>query len=121
MLQTLAQRALAMLRRSDFLARYGGAAFAAIFPNTGAPQVLIAGEKLRALVECEAVATPAGLIRVTASVGVASWRRGDTAEALLSAAEQALRAAKASGRNRVEAAEPARGADRGAGNPARYR
>ena len=48
--------------------------------------------------------TPLGPVGVTASVGVADFRPGDTVTVLLKAADLALYAAKAAGRDRVELA-----------------
>ena len=45
--------------------------------------------------------TGESLGRVTISVGVASWRRGDTAESLIARADGCLYAAKRGGRNQV--------------------
>ena len=63
------------------------------------------GERLRAAVGSEPVATAAGPLAVTVSVGVATSDPGDRdLAALLNRADQALYRAKNDGRNRVRSA-----------------
>ncbi|MBO1073524.1 GGDEF domain-containing protein [Roseomonas marmotae] len=89
------------LRRTDVIGRYGGEEFAALLPSTlpGA-----AAARLNQIRERFA-ATPfdgmRGAFRVSFSAGIASSARHMTAEALISAADAALYAAKRAGRNRV--------------------
>jgi diguanylate cyclase (GGDEF)-like protein len=89
------------LRESDFVGRYGGEEFLLLLPDTGRDQAVVVAEKVR-----EAVAS-LGLSEiaqpVTASLGVAAVPddAGD-ADTLIRAADRALYAAKANGRNRVE-------------------
>jgi PleD family two-component response regulator len=42
-----------------------------------------------------------GLLRVTASIGLASLREGESAESLIERSDQAMYAAKVGGRNRL--------------------
>ena len=93
------------LRESDFVARFGGEEFLVLLPDTGVEQALLVAEKIRAEIATIAVA---GVNReITASLGVATLP-GDAGDAttLLRYADRALYAAKAAGRNRVEAAQP---------------
>jgi diguanylate cyclase (GGDEF)-like protein len=91
-------------RAGDFLARYGGEEFAVVLPDTDLAGAVQFAEKL-----CEGVRAlglphaESGAGQVTISVGVASVvpDDGNTAEALIAAADQALYAAKAAGRNCV--------------------
>ncbi len=95
------------VREGDFTARYGGEEFAIILPDTGRATALQAAERVRAAVEnCSRLEVP-----ITISIGLAPLFRQDTAAALMTAADKALYAAKAAGRNRVRCA-PERGADR---------
>ena len=82
------------LRASDLLARYGGEEFAAVIPAWPLETAVAIVERLR-------LATPAGL---TASAGLASWNRTETAAELFGRADAALYAAKQSGRNCTVAA-----------------
>lgn len=94
----------ATLRGTDLIARYGGEEFAAILVDTSREEALLAAERLRKAVERDL--NPEGrLPRVTVSVGIATFGfDGQTAEQLLSSADDALYAAKRAGRNRVFAA-----------------
>ncbi len=86
------------LRDSDSVGRLGGEEFMVLAPGTPGRGAIQLAEKLRALVAATPLG-PAGL--VTGSFGVAELRPGETAEALLARADQALYAAKNGGRNRV--------------------
>lgn len=97
-LQELCRRIGARLRRIDMLCRLGGEEFVVVCPETDAGQATHLAEALRHLVQDTPFAR-AG--QVTASFGVSSARAGDSHESLLQRADQALYAAKESGRNRV--------------------
>jgi len=87
---------------SDIAARYGGEEFAIILPNTTLRQGLTVPDHIRRAVmgkELMKRSTRESLGRVTISVGVAGWRRGDTAQTLLERADSCLYAAKRGGRN----------------------
>jgi diguanylate cyclase (GGDEF)-like protein/hemerythrin-like metal-binding protein len=86
------------VRDSDTVGRLGGEEFMVLAPGTPGRGGIQLAEKLRALI-AETPLGPAGL--VTGSFGVAELRPGETAEALLARADQALYAAKSGGRNRV--------------------
>lgn len=103
-LVALAARAVAVLRDVDTLGRWGGEEFIVILPETGFEESL---GKAAALCQ-QVAATPivTGL-PLTVSCGVASVRVGDTADALLQRADEALYAAKRLGRNRAEGAQAA--------------
>jgi two-component system, cell cycle response regulator len=89
-------------RRTDCLARYGGDEFAVVLTETTRQGAEIFGERLRGHVEQARFELDGKTFPVTLSVGVAIWRPEiGTPEALLNAADIALYAAKAAGRNRV--------------------
>jgi diguanylate cyclase (GGDEF)-like protein len=92
-------------RRGDQAARYGGEEFVVILPDLDAERSLQAAERLRQAIEKHRFVYDGGRIRITASLGVAVWPGdGREAEALLSAVDRSLYAAKERGRNRVVAA-----------------
>ncbi len=101
--RTLADFALRcqdQLRNSDLLGRFGGEEFLAVLPETGGAEALQVAERVRATVATHDIMS--GIPTYTVSIGVATARSGQTTEALLNEADQALYRAKAAGRNRVE-------------------
>ena len=103
-----ALRALAALiqgevRPTDLAARYGGEEFVMVLPETTGPAALVLAERLRNRVASQAIPLSAAqTISLTVSIGLASCPEdADSLQKLISAADQALYVAKASGRNRV--------------------
>ncbi len=107
------------LRSYDSVGRYGGEEFLIIVPGCDALNLMVTAERLRCCISDRPVPTSAGPISVTLSLGVvASETNGQestTGEAMLRAADTALYAAKAHGRNRVEAAPALKVAGQSAG------
>jgi diguanylate cyclase (GGDEF)-like protein len=93
------------LREQDLSARRGGEEFAAFFPETGAAAALGVCERIRKRVAESPVPWESTAIPITVSIGVAAFRRGDTAGTLLARADAALYAAKEAGRNRAIVAD----------------
>jgi len=97
-LRTLAQVLQSQGRETDFFARYGGEEFVAVLPHTGSEGARTVAERLRAAVS----GAPWPARAVTASIGAATLLPGmDTEDDLFRAADGALYAAKAAGRDRV--------------------
>jgi two-component system, cell cycle response regulator len=88
----------ARLRAEDQIGRLGGEEFLVLLPDTDADAAHHVASKLRA--ELAQAGAP---VPVTISIGVATWE-GETPEALLHRADEALYAAKQAGRDRVMAA-----------------
>ncbi len=94
------------LKGQDIAARYGGEEFAVLLPRTGLPAAEIVANHIRASVmnkELLRRSTGESLGRVTISLGVATWRAGDSVLSLLERADTCLYAAKNAGRNCVVA------------------
>lgn len=88
-------------RDVDTFGRWGGKEFLLIMPDTGYAKAIIGAERLRAAVEREEFPEVKGEWRVTTSVGLAQYRKGENLALVLDRAEAALNYAKAAGRNRV--------------------
>jgi diguanylate cyclase (GGDEF)-like protein/PAS domain S-box-containing protein len=102
-ISAVVERCRRCVRDVDLVARLGGEEFAVLAPETSGANAAILAERLRAVACSAPVATPAGLVEVTVSLGVASLREsgGDTLGAMLERADVGLYAAKRGGRNRV--------------------
>jgi diguanylate cyclase (GGDEF)-like protein len=85
-------------RNTDFPARYGGEEFVILLPNTDEREAADVAERIRKLLENHGWSQRA----ITSSFGVAGRsHKSSTSELLVKAADQALYAAKKSGRNQV--------------------
>lgn len=91
------------LRREDVLGRLGGEEFAIALPNAGYEGACTVAERLCAMVAAQPMPTDRGAISITVSIGVTLSMPGETPEAALQRADEAMYLAKKRGRNRVEA------------------
>jgi two-component system, cell cycle response regulator len=91
------------LRNVDAVGRYGGEEFAAILPHTSREDGLLTGERIRKAVADHPFRVGNRELKVTVSVGVASYPSGavDSPGALVREADRALYRAKQAGRNAV--------------------
>lgn len=92
------------VKGQDLAARYGGEEFVVVLPRTHLRQALSVAEHIRRTVmgkELMKRSTGESLGRVTISLGVAQWRRGESPQSLIERADTCLYAAKRGGRNRV--------------------
>jgi diguanylate cyclase (GGDEF)-like protein len=90
----------------DLLTRIGGEEFVVLVPDMAAPRAAILAERFRRVVANDPVTVGRDIqLAITASFGVAASTAGMTeVHQLLKLADEALYAAKAGGRNRVEIA-----------------
>jgi len=104
----VARRLTAQVRTVDRVMRLGGEEFALLLLQTDLAGALPVAERVTAALRNEPVAAgPNGTVAVTASIGVAALPGPEgTPATLMAAADKALYAAKAAGRNRVMAAAP---------------
>lgn len=92
-------------RGSDICCRYGGEEFLLVLPDMTEEKACERAEQLRTAIADATIMFDTSAIRVTASFGVASFPlHGKTGDTLIGAADNALYAAKESGRNQVRAA-----------------
>ncbi|NLI46591.1 MAG: diguanylate cyclase [Acidobacteria bacterium] len=107
-LKRVAQVLTGALRGTDFVGRYGGEEFLLILPETDLRSATEVAERIRGVIEAMVCQSPDGTpFRVTISIGIAtlSLESGDEQGALdqlVQQADEALMAAKARGRNRIE-------------------
>jgi diguanylate cyclase (GGDEF)-like protein/PAS domain S-box-containing protein len=85
-------------RQTDFVGRWGGEEFLIIATETELEQAQIMAEKLRTIIEKSDFA-PAE--RVTVSIGIAQYTKGEPTAKFINRADEALYEAKQTGRNRV--------------------
>jgi two-component system cell cycle response regulator len=107
-LREVARRLLLSVRSYDFVGRYGGEEFLTVLNNCRPDSALARAEEIRKCICTRPVETDAGPLEVTMSLGVllsSDWGHRPT-EDLINAADSALYAAKAEGRNRVKVAKP---------------
>lgn len=103
-LKAVAATLMATARENDIVARHGGEEFVVAMQGANDAESLAAAERLRAAI----AAIQTMKCRITASIGVATFAPGtakrdvsETLTELLNQADQALYAAKGTGRNRV--------------------
>ncbi|HEX5060739.1 MAG TPA: diguanylate cyclase [Kofleriaceae bacterium] len=111
-----AEMVMCLRRPSDFLGRYGGEEFIAVLANTDAAGACIVAERLRAAVEAIQLphisSTCAHVVTISVGFATATPQPDATHDALVSAADDALLAAKSHGRNRINGEAAAHGAVR---------
>jgi len=101
------------VKGQDIVARYGGEEFAIILPATGLIAAATVAERIRQTTmsrELRRRKTGESLGRVTISLGVAEYRRNESAQDVVERADNCLYAAKRRGRNCVIAQDQLFGA-----------
>ena len=95
-------------RRGDVAARYGGEEFVVLLPDTTLEGAEVVAQRLCQLLASQAVEVGGQAVRYTISAGIATMDADvSDFDALMQRADEALYAAKAGGRNRVERWQPA--------------
>jgi diguanylate cyclase len=90
------------IKGQDIAARYGGEEFAILLPRTALTQAVTVADHIRRSVmrkELIRRSTGESLGRVTISLGVATWCKGDTISTLMERTDACLYSAKRAGRN----------------------
>ncbi len=107
LLRVFAQRMTSTVRQTDTVARLAGDEFTIILEGLGGVHdaKAVAGKLVATL--SEPIALAGRCFQVTASIGIAMAREGDTEDPLLRRADEALYAAKKHGRNRYWCEAPA--------------
>lgn len=101
-LQRFAQTVAEKMRAIDSFGRYGGEEFVMILSRTTVEAAVAVAERIRqATAKCWFPDVDPNL-RLTVSIGVSSYRRGEDSDAVIERADLALYKAKSLGRNRVE-------------------
>ena len=89
-------------REQDVFARYGGEEFCILLPKTNLKQAFEIAERLRRTVEAHEFIYDKKILPVTASVGVADYRRGvSNGTDLFKRSDSAVYKSKQNGRNQV--------------------
>lgn len=90
------------LRETDVLARFGGDEFVVLLPETPSSGAAGVAARIRQSIEDTPLPTRNKKIRMTVSIGVASYpEHGSELKAILEKTDKAMYRSKASGRNRV--------------------
>src|SRR5262249_25075534 len=98
-----------ILRETDIVSRYGGDEFTVVLPQTNAEGARIIAERVREALAEHVFLEAMGLaVRVTASIGVASFPdHGESGEDLIGHADEAMYRVKERGKNGIEMATQA--------------
>ena len=94
----------------DLCARYGGEEFAILLKGASLNVARNTAEKLRQIVSSRALKDSSNnneYGKITVSIGVAQYKRGEDSDELIARADTALYSAKQQGRNRVALSDPA--------------
>jgi diguanylate cyclase len=101
-LRVIAKMLRKRLRKSDFVARFGGEEFVIILPETTVEQAIPILDGVRLAIANCPFHFREKPVSITLSFGVAEPTKGETPEQVFQRADKALYAAKNNGRNRIE-------------------
>ncbi|WP_455210654.1 GGDEF domain-containing protein, partial [Kaarinaea lacus] len=101
-LQAVTNTVLQSIRRCDYFFRYGGEEFLLLLPHTDTSVAIKVLDRCRKAIEAQNLVIDSYKIPITASFGLAGYPDEEAdMEALIRKADEALYAAKNSGRNRI--------------------
>ena len=101
-LRVISSRVKSSLRKHDIVGRVGGEEFLVICPGSTLEETVIVAERIRKVINIEAIGDGIKEVTVALSAGVTSLHEEDTtSDRLFSRADTALYRAKEEGRNRV--------------------
>jgi diguanylate cyclase (GGDEF)-like protein len=90
------------IRPPDFFVRFGGDEFAVVLPHTDVSGAAAVAERILERVRGLTIPTDEeGSIRCSVSIGLATFRQGETANDLIRRADERLYEAKRAGKNRI--------------------
>lgn len=92
-------------RAVDLVARWGGEEFIVLLEDSALEGAAVAAEQMRKALEEMPFATTSEIVSVTLTIGVAECQPGESMDAFIRRADQALYVGKKDGRNRVVCAE----------------
>ncbi|PTU74431.1 GGDEF domain-containing protein [Pseudomonas mangrovi] len=101
-LKLIATELARRLRKTDFIARFGGEEFVVLLPSTpleGGQQLM---DSLRLAIEACPFHFKGERVTITISIGLCAFTEKETAESVFERADQALYKAKRDGRNRIQ-------------------
>lgn len=102
LIRLVADTLAAKVRESDVVGRYGGDEFVLLLPRTRAPGAMNLAERVVEALQPMRLTVGKERVGVTVSVGIASYPQdGDSIQALLETADQAMYASKQRGKNQV--------------------
>lgn len=101
-LRMLSRSLRGTLRETEYVGRYGGEEFLIVLPETAPERAGTPLERLRQGIASTAIEGLPDDVRVTVSIGVTEYRRGEDIHAAIKRADTALYRAKHEGRNRIE-------------------
>jgi len=107
-IRVVAQTLKANVKGKDLAARYGGEEFVILLQDTPIQGAHVLAERIRVAVEngrIRRIGNDETVSKITVSLGVATYREGESASEFIERADKALYASKTQGRNRVTLAE----------------
>ncbi len=90
-----------LVRKTDMVCRYGGEEFVVFMPSMNCEGAGLLAQRLCRSIAAKPVPFEGALIAMTVSIGVTSYRRTESMEAMLARADQLMYCAKHAGRSQV--------------------